>query len=127
MSAAGYRVTAALVIAKDQRGRLHHIYHGDWIPWLNDGQRKHFPRLRLVEEINDEEAAVVVVELRPVPAADVVVNPDVVRECIAALDRCGVRREAGRPTAREALRDAGFRFGNDVISAAVRERKMRAS
>jgi hypothetical protein len=30
-------------------------------------------------------------------------------------------------TARIALRDADFRFGHDVIAAAVRERKMRAS
>jgi cytochrome c oxidase cbb3-type subunit II len=50
-----------------------------------------------------------------------------VGECIDALDRSGVPSDAGAPTARKALRDAGCRFGNNVISAAVRERKMRAS
>jgi hypothetical protein len=119
MSGGGYRVTSACVVAKDQTGRLHHFYHGDWIPWLNEEQRRHWLRLGLVEEIVEEiERSAAVVELRPAPATDAVVNPDIVRECIDALDRCGVPREMGRPTARAALRSAGFRFGNDVVAAA---------
>ena len=92
----GYRVTAALVIAKDQTGRLHHIYYGDWIPWLNDEQRGHFLRLGLVEEIEEVQSAAVV-EQHPAPAAtDVAANPDRVGECIAALDRTEVPSDAGR-------------------------------
>jgi hypothetical protein len=123
----GSRVTAALVIAKDQTGRLHHIYCGDWIPWLNDERRGHFLRVGLVEEIEEDQSAAVV-ELHPAPAAtDVAANPNRIGECIDALDRSGVPSDAGAPTARKALRDAGCRFRNDVIAAAVRERKMRAA
>lgn len=46
-----------------------------------------------------------------------------VADCIAALDRLAVPTTSGAPTAREALRSDGQRFGNDVIAAAVRERK----
>jgi hypothetical protein len=52
----GYRVTSALVVAKDQVGRNHHVYHGGFIPWLNDEQRKHFLRHHLVEEVTGAEA-----------------------------------------------------------------------
>jgi cytochrome c oxidase cbb3-type subunit 2 len=122
----GYRVTAALVVAKDQSGRLHHTYCGDWISWLNDEQRGHFLRLGLVEEIDNESADVV--ELHPEPAeAAVAVKPDRIGECVEALDRLEIPSDAGAPTARTALRDAGFRWGNGVIAAAVRQRKLRAS
>jgi hypothetical protein len=50
----GYRVKGALVVAKDETGKLHHRYHGSWIPWLNDEQRAHFLRHGLVEEIHDD-------------------------------------------------------------------------
>ena len=43
-----------------------------------------------------------------------------VRECVEALDRLGVPLDAGAPTAREALRTADYRFGNDTIAAAVK-------
>lgn len=52
MSNGGYMVTAALVVAKDQRGKNHHIYRGGWIPWLNDEQRAHFLRHNLVVEVD---------------------------------------------------------------------------
>lgn len=51
-----YRVTAALVVAKDQAGRNHHCYRGAVIPWLGDWQREHFLRMGLVEELSKEEA-----------------------------------------------------------------------
>jgi hypothetical protein len=46
-----YLVTAPLVYAKDETGRVHHCYQGAVIPRLNDQQREHFLRLGLVEEI----------------------------------------------------------------------------
>lgn len=52
----GYKVTSALVVAADVTGKLHHKYHGSWIPWLNDVQRAHFLRLKLVEELQAPEA-----------------------------------------------------------------------
>ena len=51
-----YRVTAALVVAKDQMGKNHHVYAGGVVPWLNDQQRDHFLRMNLVEEISDKQA-----------------------------------------------------------------------
>lgn len=47
-----YKVTAALVVAKDQAGRLHHSYQGSTLHYLNDEQREHFLRHGLVEEID---------------------------------------------------------------------------
>jgi hypothetical protein len=60
------------------------------------------------------------------PAA-VDLNPDIVDECAADLDRLEVAPDAGAPTARTALRDSGARYSNDVIAAAVRSRKQRVS
>ncbi|PQM44671.1 hypothetical protein C1Y40_05167 [Mycobacterium talmoniae] len=53
-----YRVTGALVIAKDQGGKLHHKYHGAVIPWLSDKQAEHFLRHGLVERLDDVPAPV---------------------------------------------------------------------
>jgi hypothetical protein len=68
MSATGYRVTAALVVAKDQTGRNHHVYHGAFIPWLNDEQRAHFLRHKLVEEVTGTEAKEIAPEAVTKPA-----------------------------------------------------------
>lgn len=65
MSAAGYQVTAPLVIAKDQTGKLHHAYRGTWLPWLDEAQRAHFLRHGLVEELDSPEAAA---EIAPLDA-----------------------------------------------------------
>lgn len=43
-----YKVTSALVVAKDQVGKLHHCYHGAVIQWLSDEQAAHFLRHGLV-------------------------------------------------------------------------------
>ena len=48
---------------------------------------------------------------------------DRIRECVEALNQLGVPLHAGAPTAREALRDSGQRFGNDTIADAVKARK----
>ena len=45
-----YLVTAPCVVAKDQEGRLHHVYEGGVISWLSDEQAKHFLDSDLVEE-----------------------------------------------------------------------------
>lgn len=50
-----YLVTAPLVIAKDQAGKLHHMYANSVIPWLNSEQREHFLSLGLVEELDTPE------------------------------------------------------------------------
>jgi hypothetical protein len=51
-----YKVTAPLVVAKDQSGFNRHRYAGAIIPWLNDEQKAHFLAKGLVEEIPDKEA-----------------------------------------------------------------------
>lgn len=44
-----YLVIAPCVVAKDQDGRLHHVYEGGVIQWLSDDQTKHFLDSGLVE------------------------------------------------------------------------------
>jgi hypothetical protein len=108
-----YRVTAALVIAKDQVGRLHHCYRNSRIAWLNDQQRQHFLNKGLVELIDEAEAPTL-------PA------PERVSECVNMLARLGVPLTAGRPAAQQALRDAGGKYSTEVIASAVRYRKLMA-
>jgi hypothetical protein len=50
-----------------------------------------------------------------------------VDECVATLARLQVPATAGAPAARTALRGNGFRFGNGVVAAAVRQRKSSRS
>ena len=50
-----------------------------------------------------------------------------VAELIAKLDTLGVPRGDGAPKVRAALRDAGERYGNGVIAAAIRARKSLAA
>ena len=149
-----YRLKVALLVVRDEHGKLWHHYQspgpgasrGPYIPWLNDEQREHFLRKGLVEEIVDGAAPVVeaaqpaaapVAVAEPYTApriaqGDVAPSPDVVNECIKALD--GLRNadgpvvptSAGAPTARVALREAGFSFSNEAISLAVKHRKMRS-
>lgn len=127
-----YRVTAALVIAKDRSGLLRHWYKGELLDYLNDEQREHFLRMKLVEKITEADLAQ---SASPAPAqqpgasaiaafdVDPGVNAEVATECVRDLDRLNVLRDAGAPTARAALRDAGLRYANDVIRAAVKARK----
>lgn len=43
-------MTAPCVVARDQDGRLHHVYEGGVIQWLDDEQAKHFLDSDLVEK-----------------------------------------------------------------------------
>jgi hypothetical protein len=45
-----FKVTAELVLAKDQSGQIHHRYRGDSIAWLSPEQKAHFLAENLVEE-----------------------------------------------------------------------------
>jgi cytochrome c oxidase cbb3-type subunit II len=103
---------------------------GPYIEWLNPVQREHFLRLGLVEEI-DAAPAPVYPEPEPVHLhTDEDDTPDTagadthrVAECMAALDRLGVPRDDGAPKARVALREAGEKFANSVVAAAIKQRK----
>jgi hypothetical protein len=127
---ARYRVTAALAVAKGADGRLRHCYHGALLDWLSDEQAAHFLRLRLVERVDtDPQDSIVAAPPADLDEADedtldaAVPDSGAVGECLAALMHLQVPAAAGAPTARTALRDAGHRFGNDVIAHAVRRRK----
>lgn len=52
----GYEVVAPMVNAADPDGRLQPYYAGAIIRWLNDKQRKHFLRHRLVVPLGDHDA-----------------------------------------------------------------------
>jgi|GEM_PF-5122907 len=155
-----YKLLAACLYAKDANGKLHqHLpgggpgaTRGTIIPWLNDQQRAHFLRLKLVEEIGPDhplaaQAAALAgqsaFDSAPAPSIPVGAvtrydddNPveggvsapsDLVASCIADLDRIGVDSQASNPTARDALRGANVSYGNEAIAAAVRYRKQRSA
>jgi hypothetical protein len=142
---------------KDPAGIIFHHYQkgpyagvhnrGPVIPWLNDEQREHFLRLGLVEEIADTAGTIapgrVVVSppaVQPAPETDdadaldeddaldeTVPDSGMVAECIATLDRLYVPATAGAPAARTALRGNDYKYGNAIIAAAVRSRKLSAT
>jgi histidinol phosphatase-like enzyme len=58
-----YRVTAPLVVAKDQNGQGRHYYHGAILHYLNDVQRKHFLSKGLVQEIVEHKPEAPVAEV----------------------------------------------------------------
>jgi cytochrome c oxidase cbb3-type subunit II len=146
----------------DERGIIYNHYNppaagasanarirGPVIEWLNDKQKAHFLRLRMVTEIGAEPVpaqAPAAVDLDPVDLDPVDLDPvdldsepepepvlredepsevldELVEECIKSLDRLGVQRDAGAPNARKALRDSGQHYANAVVCAAVRARK----
>ncbi|BBY35890.1 hypothetical protein MMAN_58060 [Mycobacterium mantenii] len=118
-----YRVMCHLVIAKDQEGRVRYYYQspvvgssGAVIPWLSDEKAEQLLRLGLVERIADST-----MDHQADDAAQT--ESEALQDCLKALEHLGVDLAAGAPTARTALRDAGFRFGNDVVAAAVKARK----
>jgi len=122
-----YRVTAALVVAKDQLGFNRHCYFGATILWLNDEQRAHFLRKGLVVEIEEVDGTQAPVELsRPEPAENGAV-PELVDDCIKKLDEADVASDAGAPTCRTALREKRISFSNETIAQAVKQRKSRAA
>lgn len=52
-----YQVVAPLVIAKDQDGRLHHVYEGGVISWLSPEQEAHFVDSGLVVKVGGAQPA----------------------------------------------------------------------
>lgn len=119
-----YRLTphTSLLLVKAQDGAIHYHYrgaanigppanYGETIDWLSDTQAKQFLDEGLVERIEEE------------PADTEEVDPGPLQGCLTALEHLGVDMSAGAPTARAALRDAGYRFGNDVVAATVKARK----
>jgi hypothetical protein len=65
-----YLVTAPLVIAKDQAGKLHHVYEGGVIPWLSDDQAEHFVSTGLVKKVGGDVGPVVAELGSPTPPPD---------------------------------------------------------
>jgi hypothetical protein len=106
-----WRVVAPLVIAKDQEGRLRHCYRGSLLGWLSDEQAGHFLKHNLVERIEDS------------PAVATLPAPEAIANCVSALNTLRVDPQAGRPAAAKALRDGGYKFSNEIMSAALRQRK----
>jgi hypothetical protein len=125
-----------MVHAKGADGRLRQCLHGACLDWLNPVQEAHFLRMGLVERIAADEQAAIAADA-PVVPVDLESDEDedapapeasgAVDECVATLARLQVPTTAGAPTARTALRGNGFRFGNDVVAAAVRQRKSSLS
>lgn len=106
-------------VGDDYRIDYHYQVHpvgakGPVIPWLSDEQREQFLREGIVEEIDDGDPP-------SSPESDEAIS--VADNCAAALERLNVPTDAGAPACRTALREAGFRFGNAAISAAVKRRK----
>lgn len=111
-----------VVLVKDRHGKINYHYarpatkgrdFGPIIPWLSDGQAEYLLRIGYVERIDDQ------------PRTDVAQpsGQDRVNALIATLDKLEVPADAGAPTAREALRDAGHSAPNDLIAACVKIRR----
>ncbi|MGH6683971.1 MAG: hypothetical protein ACRECA_08650 [Pseudolabrys sp.] len=109
-----FRVVGALVIAKDQAGRLRHCYRGSLLGWLNPEQEQHFLAKKLVERVEDADAP-------KLPAAETIAD------CVTALAALEVPLTAGAPACRDALRDTNHKFSNQVIADAVKQRKLVAA
>lgn len=119
-----YRVTAPLVLAKDQAGNVNYHYrdcpnlgapanYGEIIPWLSDAEAEFLLSSGLVEKIDPPE-----------PDTDASASEtEAIHDCLKVLESLDVDLGAGAPTARRALREAGHRFANDVVAAAVKARK----
>lgn len=126
-----YRLTgsAPLVIVRTKTGQLrHHYLHpvhntfGPIIESIDDAQGAYLLRVGMIERM-DSPTADSDDGPRDVPAPDQVIHSDRVNAIVAALDNLGVPMEAGAPTARAALRDAGHSAPNDLIAAAVKLRR----
>jgi hypothetical protein len=114
-----------LVCIKDRHGKICYHYgdpvagrmFGSCIPWLSDEQAAHLLRCQTVERIDDDA---------PGEHADRAELDDRVSECVAALNGLDLPPDAGGVRSREALRQAGQRFGNNTIAEAVRLRRNQA-
>ena len=121
--ATAYRVDAPLVLATGKDGQIHHYYSADSsagpsiIEWLSDEQAAHFLAEGLVTPIEVQDEA-------ETAALDMTER---VTQCIQALSSLGLPADCGAPAAREALRESGAKFGNEIIAAAIKARKAALS
>lgn len=125
-----------VALVRNQSGGVDYHYQspahntkGPLIPWLSPADRERFLAEGIVEEIPDQVPAEADSPAEPI--AGTAVNGELVAECVAKLDEIRdetgrpVPNSAGRPTCEKTLRAAGFAFSNEVISAAVKQRKCR--
>ena len=131
---ANYRVTCPGVHVKSHDGYIRLAFRGACLDWLSPAQESQLLGLGLVERIPaDEQAAIAAAPVEvdiDAEADDLAPAPEhsgAVDECLATLAHLQVPATDGAPKCRAALRDAGHRFGNDVISHAVRRRKSALS
>jgi hypothetical protein len=118
-----YRVTCHLVLARDQKGLVHHRYDGEIIEWLSDEQRSQWLADGLVEELGAPQIeAIDLAEQRRRLQADEA-EAERVRICVDALNELDVPLSKGRPAVRAALEARGLRFSNETIAAALKERR----
>jgi cytochrome c oxidase cbb3-type subunit II len=131
---ATYRLTGAealYVTGPDGQQQMHirdasvaeatHGAQGPIIPWLSADQASLLQGF--VEKIGAAPAPAALPSA--VPESDSI-SQEAVDECQRALDRLGVPVDAGAPTARAALREAGESCSNATIALAVRSRKSMA-
>jgi cytochrome c oxidase cbb3-type subunit II len=123
------------LLVKDQNGIIWTHYQravgsdraarigGPIIPWIGPEYLDRWLAMDLVTEIGAEPAAAPLpepIELTPVA------NGELVDEAVRDLDRLNVPPDSGAPTCRKALRDSGVSYANELIAAAVKQRRARA-
>jgi hypothetical protein len=145
---ARYQVVVSMIFATSWCGKYsRQAFFGSYLDYLNPVQERHFLAKGLVRRVGADEAAGTDPAApvytgddarQAIPAdAPVDLNKDdetpataevdtAVENCVRELKLLQVPATAGAPRARTALRDAGHRFGNDVIGRAVKERKSRS-
>lgn len=110
-----------LVCVKDHAGKVRYHYanprpkSGDFGPVISSispEQAAYLIRIGFIEPIDDVDTDIAQLG-----------GQDRVNDLIATLDSLGVTVDAGAPTAREALRDAGHAAPNDLIATAIKIRK----
>jgi hypothetical protein len=116
-----YRVTCHLVLARDQKGLVHHRYDGEIIEWLSDEQRSQWLADGLVEELGQPQLDAI--ELAESRSLEQAAEAERVRRCVDALNELDVPLSKGRPAVRAALEASGLRFSNETVAAAIKERR----
>lgn len=109
-----------MVIVRTKTGQLRHHYlrpvhntFGPIIESIDDAQAAYLLRVGMIERIGS-------------PAADSGDEPGPdqrVSACLRAIAELELPPDAGAPTVRAALRDAGHRYGNDIVAHAIRARR----
>lgn len=115
-----YLVKCALVTAKDRAGQIKYYYAGmnPVIGWMPEDQAEHLLNIGLIELLDGDYE-----DTDPLRDQEAVNR---IEECAGAMDRLDLPRDCGAPTAREALRADGQKFGNELIASAVKLRKATA-